>query len=146
MNRDGRLARMAHVLIHMALLEGRETSETIARMLNTNAVVVRRTMAALKRHGIVSSDGGRGGGWTLLKGLDDLTLLDVHRALGGGQALQPKVALEHPNCPVERATQSALDRAFQSAAVRLLEELGRVKLSDIARTAVGGAYERKRSR
>lgn len=146
MSQDGRLGRMAHVLIHMGLLEGRETSETIARMLNTNPVVVRRTMAALKRHGIVSSDGGRGGGWTLLKKLDELTLLDVHRALGGAEAFQRSAALEHPNCPVERATQSALDEAFQRATTRLLEELGKVKLSDIARTAAGGAYGRKRAR
>ncbi len=57
MKRDSRLARMIHVLIHMGLLGGRETSETIAKMLNTNPVVVRRTMAALKRKGVVDSEG-----------------------------------------------------------------------------------------
>src|SRR5690606_18134056 len=65
-SRDARLGRMTHVIVHMALLGGRETSERIAQMLGTNPVVVRRTMAGLKRCGIVSSEGGRGGGWVLL--------------------------------------------------------------------------------
>ncbi len=57
MKQDSRLVRMLHVLIHIGLLGGRETSETIARMLNTNPVVVRRTMSALRRKGIVGSEG-----------------------------------------------------------------------------------------
>ena len=61
MRQDGRLARMIHVLVHMGLLGGRETSERIAQMLNTNPVVVRRTMASLRQYGIVESEGGRGG-------------------------------------------------------------------------------------
>ena len=69
MKTDGRLARMLHVLVHMGLLGGRETSERIAQMLNTNPVVVRRTLGALREHGIVESEGGRGGGW---KDQDDL--------------------------------------------------------------------------
>lgn len=44
MKTDGRLARMLHVLVHMGLLGGRETSERISQMLNTNPVVVRRTL------------------------------------------------------------------------------------------------------
>jgi hypothetical protein len=32
---DTRLSRMLHVLVHMHLLGGTETSDTIARMLNT---------------------------------------------------------------------------------------------------------------
>jgi len=39
---------MLHVLIHMHKRGGRTTSETIALMLDTNPVVVRRTMASLK--------------------------------------------------------------------------------------------------
>lgn len=146
MSRDGRLARMTHVLIHMGLLGGRETSGKIAEMLNTNAVVVRRTMAALKRHGIVSSVGGRSGGWVLLRELSELTLLDLHHALNEGRALEAGVATDHPTCPIEGATNTALTRAFQHAEGRLLEEFGKMKLSEIARGAVGAAHERKRKR
>ena len=139
MKQDSRLARMIHVLIHMSLLGGRETSETIAKMLGTNPVVVRRTMGALKRKGIVGSEGGRGGGWILLRPLDDLTVLDVKTALNEGQLLQPGLSSDHPDCPVERATNAALANAFARAEVGLRNELDQLKLSRIAETALAAA-------
>ena len=48
MSSDNRLSRMLHVLIHMDQREQPLTSDEIARMLNTNPVVVRRTMAGLR--------------------------------------------------------------------------------------------------
>lgn len=139
MKRDSRLARMIHVLIHMGLLGGRETSETIAKMLNTNPVVVRRTMGALKRKGVVDSEGGRGGGWVLLRPLDELTVLDVQKALGAGELLSAGVSEDHPSCPVERAANTALVEAFGRAELTLLEELARLRLSTIAKQATSGA-------
>jgi DNA-binding IscR family transcriptional regulator len=41
---DSRLSRMLHVLLHMARHDKPFTSEQIAKMLQTNPVVVRRTM------------------------------------------------------------------------------------------------------
>lgn len=136
MKRDSRLARMIHVLIHMGLLGGRETSETIAKMLNTNPVVVRRTMGALKRKGVVGSEGGRGGGWVLLRPLDELTALDVQKALDEGQLLLAGVSEDHPTCPVERATNAALVEAFERAELTLREELAGLRLSAIAEHAL----------
>ncbi|MGO4775349.1 Rrf2 family transcriptional regulator, partial [Lysobacter sp. 2RAB21] len=48
MRSDSRLSRMLHVLLHMARHDQAFTSEQISRMLNTNPVVVRRTMAGLR--------------------------------------------------------------------------------------------------
>jgi DNA-binding IscR family transcriptional regulator len=139
MRQDSRLARMIHVLIHMGLLGGRETSETIAKMLNTNPVVVRRTMGALKRKGIVGSEGGRGGGWILSRPLDELTVLDVQTALEDGQVLSAGVSSDHPTCPVEQAANAALVDAFDKAEAVLLEAFGRLKLSAIAEAAMVNA-------
>lgn len=138
MKRDSRLARMIHVLIHMGLLGGRETSETIAKMLNTNPVVVRRTMAALKRRGVVASESGRGGGWVLLLALDQLTVLDVQTALDEGQFLVAGVSEDHPACPVERAANAALTQAFAKAENTLRDEFAKLRLSAIAEHAVAG--------
>jgi DNA-binding IscR family transcriptional regulator len=136
MKQDSRLARMIHVLIHMGLLGGRETSETIGRMLNTNPVVVRRTMGALKRKGIVGSEGGRGGGWILLRPLDELSVLDVQTALEDGPVLPAGVSSDHPACPVEQAANAALVDAFAKAEAVLFEAFARSKLSAIAEAAL----------
>jgi DNA-binding IscR family transcriptional regulator len=59
---DNRLSRMLHVLIHMDHIGEPVTSETIGRMLATNPVVVRRTMAGLRTAGYLTSVKGHGGG------------------------------------------------------------------------------------
>jgi DNA-binding IscR family transcriptional regulator len=136
MKQDGRLVRAIHVLVHMSLLGGRETSETIGLMLNTNPVVVRRMMGLLKAHGIVKSEGGRGGGWTLEQPLSDLTILDVQRALTQGPVLTPALSKDHPVCPVERAANTALARAFDVAEDAIKAEFSRLTLSEIATSAI----------
>lgn len=139
MKQGGRLARMIHVLVHMGLLGGRETSETIALMLNTNPVVVRRLMGLLRAKGIVDSEGGRGGGWTLKRSLADLTVLDIQEALVDGPVLIAGVSTDHPSCPVERATNAALTTAFSAVEIAIRGEFSRVTLAEIARTATVGS-------
>lgn len=136
MKSDGRLARMLHVLVHMGLLGGRETSERIAQMLNTNPVVVRRTLGALRNHGIVESEGGRGGGWKLTHTLDRITVMDVQRALIEGQMLPAPLSRDHPNCPVERASNAVLEHAHRLAEAELEKAYAATTLAQIAETAV----------
>lgn len=136
MKNDGRLARMLHVLVHMALLGGKETSERIAQMLNTNPVVVRRTLGALRDHGILESEGGRGGGWKLVKTLEELTVLDVQRALRSGAILPAAVSRDHPSCPVERASNSVLEAAHAAAEERLVQIYAETTLARIAKVAL----------
>jgi len=130
---DSRLSRMLHVLVHMHLLGGTETSDTIALMLNTNPVVVRRTMAKLKKQGIVSSEGGPGGGWRLLRAPEDLTVFEIHRAITDASIFTMSLSSDHPTCPVERAVNSRLLHAFNKAEAVLADEFGQVTLADIAR-------------
>ncbi len=135
MKTDGRLARMLHVLVHMGLLGGRETSERIAQMLNTNPVVVRRTLGALREHGIVESEGGRGGGWKLTRTLEQITVLDVQRALTAGVILNPPVSRDHPTCPVERASNAVLEEAHMAAETQLIAKYAATTLAQIAEDA-----------
>lgn len=130
------MARMVHILIHMGLLDGRETSDRIAQMLNTNPVVVRRTMGLLKASGIVTSEGGRGGGWTLARSLAELTILDVQQALDDSPILLAGTSRDHPTCPVEGATNAALAEAFGAAESVIRKEFGKVTLADLAATAL----------
>ena len=47
MKRDSRLSGVLHVLFHMAQQPGPFTSETLAKAMDTNPVVIRRIMAGL---------------------------------------------------------------------------------------------------
>ena len=132
MRNDSRLSRMLHVLLHMARHERPMTSDEIARMLSTNPVVVRRTMAGLRDSGYVRSEKGHGGGWIIAADLETVTLLDVHRAVGGPRLFT--IGNENPNtdCAVERVVNEALGNALSDAEALLIERLGTVSLAELA--------------
>ncbi|CAG9269225.1 Transcriptional regulator [Paraburkholderia unamae] len=133
MQRDTRLARLLHVLIHMSLRGGTTNSETIAKMLHTQPSLVRRTMAALREAGYVESIAGPGGGWVLSCEIGDLTVRDVYAAIAHTSAFAIGTAQDNPACPVESAVNQFLGDALDSAEDALLRRLAKVRLSDIAR-------------
>lgn len=130
---DTRLSRMLHVLIHMDHIGAPVTSETISRMISTNPVVVRRTMAGLKAAGYVTSDKGHGGGWALARSLDEVTLRDIHDALGSPKLFAIGLADDNPRCLVEKAVNAAMDEAMVEAERRLLDRFGEVTIGSLAR-------------
>ncbi|QKV55308.1 Rrf2 family transcriptional regulator [Comamonas antarctica] len=132
MRSDSRLSRMLHVLLHMARQDAPFTSEQLAQMLATNPVVVRRTMAGLKKAGYVQSEKGHGGGWTLSCDLAAVSLLDIHQAVGGPRIFAIGSATENPECGVEQVVNAALDGALAQAQALLVQRLAAVKLSDLA--------------
>ena len=129
---DARLSRMLHLLIHMDRMDGPLTSDAAAIMLGTNPVVIRRTMAGLRDAGYVRSVKGHGGGWSLTASLDDITMLDVHRALGENRIFALGPADPDPACLVEQAVNSSLESAMREAEALLLGRLADVSLADIA--------------
>ena len=73
MKRDSRLSAVLHALLHMAAQDRPMTSAELAVCMSTNAAVVRRTMAGLRKAGYVRSAKGHGGGWvTLLEAANDV--------------------------------------------------------------------------
>ena len=130
---DNRLSRMLHVLIHMDHMGGPVTSETISRMLDTNPVVVRRTMAGLRSAGYVTSVKGHGGGWTLATPLDELTLRDIHTALGSPRVFAIGLSDDDPRCLVEQAVNVTLKDAMAEAEQRLLSRFGEVTIGALSR-------------
>ncbi|MBT2187933.1 Rrf2 family transcriptional regulator [Sphingobium nicotianae] len=132
MQLDARLSRTLHLLIHLARADGPITSEEAARMLGTHAVVVRRDMAGLREAGHVQSVKGHGGGWTLSRPLDQISMLDIYEALGEPRLFSLGPATVAPDCLVEQAVNASMATALDDARVLLLTHLRGVSLADIA--------------
>lgn len=132
MKRDSRLSGVLHVLLHMAEQSGPATSETLAKAMSTNPVVIRRIMAGLREQGYVRSEKGHGGGWTLARDLAEITLRDIYDALGRPSLLAMGNRTETPGCLVEQAVNTALDKAFHDAEALLLARLGDVTLAALS--------------
>lgn len=132
MRKDSRLSRMLHVLIHMNHHQQAITSDNLALMLNTNPVVVRRTMAGLREQGYVHAVKGHGGGWTLARPLHQITLLDIHRSLSESSLFTIGLTDEHNHCPIEKAVNHAIDDVLQEAEALVLKRFGEVTLDKLA--------------
>src|SRR5436190_14236524 len=132
MKRDSRLSGVLHVLLHMAREHGAVTSEMLARVMQTNPVVIRRIMAGLRERGYVRSEKGHGGGWTLACDFSRLTLRDIYEALGEPSLLAIGNRTEAPGCLVEQAVNAALGRAFDDAEALLLSRLADVTLAKLS--------------
>ncbi|WP_428929578.1 Rrf2 family transcriptional regulator [Marinibacterium sp. SX1] len=141
MPRDRRMSRMLHVLIHMDRHVERATSDQIATMVSTNAVVVRRMMAGLRDRGIVTSEKGHGGGWRLARPLTEVTLRDVYEAVGAPPLFNFGSEADPTECLVERAVDTRLDATLNEAEARLLAEFAEIAVEDLALD-----FERLRSR
>lgn len=129
MRRDSRLSGVLHVLLHMAERREPSTSEQLAKVMDTNPVVIRRVMAGLRNAGYVRSEKGHGGGWSLACDLADVTLRDVYTALGSPSLLALSNRTEAPGCLVEQAVNAALGATFEEAEALLHSRFGEVTLA-----------------
>jgi len=133
MKRDGRLSVALHLLIHLGDAESPITSEVLARQSGSHAVVMRRTMAGLREAGIVRSEKGHGGGWTLERSLAKISLAEVYEALGLSSAFALARREESPGCLVERAVNDAIGSALSEADALLMRRFRELTLADVAR-------------
>jgi DNA-binding IscR family transcriptional regulator len=116
----------------MAEASGVLTSEQLAQQLGSNAAVVRRMMAGLREAGLVRSDKGHGGGWTLQKPLTEVTLGAVYAALGAPTIFAMGHRTESPGCLVEQAVNRVMSGALDEAEAILVARLRSVSLAEIA--------------
>lgn len=116
----------------MAEQQGPTTSEVLARAMDTNPVVIRRIMGGLRDGGYVRSEKGHGGGWTIARNLNEVTLRDIYDALGRPELLAMGNRTEAPGCLVEQAVNAALGDAFDEAEALLLRRFGDISLATLS--------------
>ncbi|QDT90205.1 Rrf2 family transcriptional regulator [Gimesia algae] len=132
MKRGSKLSGVLHILLHMAEQTSPITSEDLSRIMATNPVVIRRTMAGLRERGYVQSEKGHGGGWTLSCDPSKLTLRDIYDALGSPSLLAIGNRTESPGCLVEQAVNAALQQTFKHAEELLLSRFAEITLSNLS--------------
>ena len=134
---NSRLTIAVHALAWMALAQQRGheslTSDQVAASVNTNPVVIRRSLGDLRRADLVEVRHGRGAGWSLARAPAAISLLDVYDAVEP----QPLFALHHsePNleCPVGRGIRPALGPIYDGVDRALRHELAGTSIADVLR-------------
>ena len=140
---SSRVAVAVHVLAFMAWKRRDPvTSERIAASVNTNPVVVRRIIGALRNAGMVTVQPGVGGGAQLAREPRDITLLEVYRAVEDDEALfslhpqQPR-----RDCSIGGNIQSVLQGVFCRAKAAVEQVLEEVTIEDVGREVHARAGE-----
>lgn len=107
--------------------EGAMTSQALARSVHTHPVVIRRIVADLQRAGLVHSRRGTGGGTSLARPAEQITLRDVYEAVAIEEALLPCApGGEQSACPVGKRLHgwlaTVIDQAEEALLCRLAEQ------------------------
>lgn len=138
---SSRVAVAVHVLAYLAWRsDGPSTSERIAASVNTNPVVVRRIVGALRNAGMVSVQPGVGGGAVLARQPDDITLLEVYRAVeDGGELFSLHAQPPSRECNVGANIVEVLQGVFIRAHSAMEEVLAGVTVAQVGREVMGRA-------
>lgn len=127
-----------HILTILALRpdtdapkEQRVCSEQIAHSVDTHPVVVRRLMHDLVKEGLVLSHPGKGGGLTLGRPANEITLLDIYTAMGHSDVVAFKAHVPNETCPIGHQMLDVLAPIFCDVENRVRQRLAQTTLDDI---------------
>ena len=112
--------------------ECKVTSDFLAGSTNVNPVIIRKILGQLKGAGL--SDGARGtGGTTVAKPLDQITFLDVYRAVECVENGDLFHFHDNPNdnCPVGRNIHQILDDKLLRVQSAMEKELASITLEEL---------------
>jgi len=121
-----------HILSLIASSPELCTGDFIAGSVNTNPVIIRKIMGQLKKAGLIEVRAGVGGA-TLRKELEQITLLDVYRAVQVAEKGELFNFHEHPNpnCLVGGNIEFVLRTELSDAQAAMENRLAQTTLNDI---------------
>lgn len=128
-----------HMLIVIAL-KGKETkitSDFLAESVGVNPVIIRKTLSQLKKAELISVARGTGGA-EIIKNLNDVSLLDIYRAvecLGKTGQLFSFHENPNPNCPVGAHIHQVLDQKLDKIQQTMEAELSQTSLEQVVADA-----------
>lgn len=120
--------------IHTFEKERKVTSDFLASSVEVNPVVIRRILLQLKAAGLVSVQRGTGG-TTIARPLEEITFLDIYKAVECIEDGELFHFHENPNieCPVGRNIHNVLDEKLERVQSAMEQEMESITLADIVR-------------
>ena len=129
---SSRLTIATHILLCIEIFKDdyKVTSNFLAGSINVNPVIVRNILGLLSSAGIVEIKAGIGGA-SLAKSPDEITMLDVFKAVEKEEALFHFHENPNAECPVGRNIHNVLDGRLKQIQDALENELSRISLADV---------------
>jgi Rrf2 family protein len=135
-----RFAVAIHILTNITLQRGKAVrSEDIANSVKTNPTVVRRILSTLADAGLTQAQLGMGGGALLARPAEQITLLDVYRAVEEPPFFALHRSPPNQGCYIGHNITPVLEREFQRLTQTLDEALAQTSMADIVRQVEANA-------
>ena len=129
-----KLSDAVHVLAFLALHPGAAlTSERIAESIKTNPAYIRQLMSALRKAGLLISVKGHPRP-ALVKEPEDISLLDVYRAIEGDKPILHQDTHTNPDCGVGVNIQLALRDYYDEIQKAAEDRMRTVSLQNVIDT------------
>ncbi|QBD75299.1 Rrf2 family transcriptional regulator [Ktedonosporobacter rubrisoli] len=136
MSANSRLTLATHALTLIAAPKYRDnftTSERIAASVKANPVILRGLLSMLEKHHLVNVQRGSNAGWKLARQPEEITLLDVYRAVEPGSLFAMHHTPPNPRCDIGCSIGSVLEDVYANIQNTLELELARVTIADVLR-------------
>jgi DNA-binding IscR family transcriptional regulator len=132
---NSRMTIAVHALAWMALAQRRGhtvlTSDQVAASVNTNPVIIRRSLGDLGRAGLVRVRHGAGAGWSLARAPEEITLLEVYDAVGQESPFGMHHTEPNLECPVGKGIRPALSQIYSGIEQTVRRELALVSVAEV---------------
>lgn len=108
------------------------TSDFLAASINVNPVIIRRILSQLKDAGLIEVKRGTGGA-AVIKPLEEITFLDIYRAV---ECIEENTLFHfhenpNPDCPVGRNIHNILDDKLLRVQEAMERELKAITMADV---------------
>jgi len=132
MTGNSRFAVSVHILAYLAYRQGVAVpSAEIAGSVSTNPVVIRRLLSALVKARLANTQKGATGGFSLASTPQNISLLDIYRAVEPDPNRGLRTFTPNQKCPVGAKIGSIIHSVFFKAQAGMEAELARVTLAAI---------------
>ena len=132
MSMNSRFAVAVHVLTLMAWSDEEcLKSDQIAVSVNTNPVVIRRMLCELAGDNLVVSHTGSTGGSRLARNPEQITLLDVYRAVESSDAFSLHPKRPNRGCPVGSSIEPVLKEVRTEIDSAIEQVLSGISIGDV---------------
>jgi len=132
MSTNSRFAVAVHVLTLMAWSDDESLkSDQIAVSVNTNPVVIRRMLCELAEDKLVVSQTGSTGGSRLARNPEQITLLDVYRAVESADVFSLHPKRPNQRCPVGSSIGTVLQDVRTEIDSAIEHVLARITVGDV---------------
>ncbi len=120
-----------HMMAGLGYQSGRNVNSCdLASSVNTSASFVRRVLAKLSRANLVETSTGKGGCCRLAKKPENVSLLDIYKAVDAPKAFAIHGYPAQKPCPISCHFKAALERVLDKSQKSMEKSLAGISLAD----------------